>query len=103
MNREATLLQSLQERGATICIEDGQLRLRAPKGIFSQEEMDELRARRLKIMELLEDTASIANLHLTPQDRTSPIPLTPMQRMPWYLAATAHPRIPIGLCLSGSL
>jgi Condensation domain/TubC N-terminal docking domain len=104
MSTAIDLMLSLQERGVKIWIEGEQLRCRSPKGIMLPEELEELRALRLEIIELLQGTQSIAAIPLESRIGSAPIALTAMQRMPYYCAEKPHPRtMPFGLRIFGAL
>jgi len=104
MKRATNLLLSLQERGATIWIQEGELRWRAPKGTIVAADLAALRAERQPLFELLQGCLSISSVPLEPRIQQMQIPLTAMQRMPWYFAEAPHPRTrPFGFRISGSL
>jgi hypothetical protein len=76
---EYELLSSLSQRGVKVWLDTGQLRFKAPKGVLSQSELNELRALRKEIIELLKGAELASDLPIEPRGPACPIPLTALQ------------------------
>lgn len=87
MNGIEEFLSAWRSIGAKFWIENGQLRYRAPKGALTQENLEEIRARKSEIISCIQQRPSIENLPpLIPQTRAPIMPLGSGQHMIWSWA-----------------
>jgi len=77
------LIQSLKERGATLLPENGQIRIQAPKGILSHEDVFMLRERKAVIIPILEDAELDPRVPIGRRVPSSTVPLTALQLRTW--------------------
>lgn len=87
MDRIADILGSVRKKGVRLWSENGQLHYRAPKGAFTQEEIECLRASRGQIVALLERAkcAETVEPRLEPRPRLDRAPLAFSQLARWNL------------------
>jgi len=117
--KTSEFLGGLRSRGVQLWTEDGELRVKAPKGVLTAELRDELLARKAEILSVLASTAaprtasSAAGSGLTladpipPAPRDADLPLSFMQQRLWFLTRleptlTAY-NIPMSWRLRGPL
>lgn len=85
------LIQSLKERGATLSPENGQIRIQAPKGLLSQEDVVMLRERKAEIIPILEDAELDTRVPIGRRVPSSTVPLTALQLRAWKAARVHEP------------
>jgi len=78
------LLLDLSERGVTMWVEEGQLRMRAPKGVLNKELQDLVSKHKSDIVRLLNGDHSEVRVEPVPRDQ--PLKLSFMQERLWFLA-----------------
>jgi amino acid adenylation domain-containing protein len=106
----ARLIQSLNDLHVELSLDDGRLRVNAPRGVLTAELREEIRANRDLITSLLQgasapDATPLPALIST--DRGEPAPLTPAQHQLWFLdrldPGGAFLNVPLTLRLRGKL
>ncbi len=104
------LLNQLRTRDIKIWVEEGQLRINAPKGAFDSALKAELSQHKTEIIAYLNEantTERVDTLALVPVDRTAPLPLSFTQQRLWFLDQlepdTTTYNIPVATRLKGSL
>lgn len=109
MRTVETLLSSVREKGASLWLEQGQLRYRAPKTALSPNLLAELREKREEIITFLryaELLVAVGSGPIVPQPRPKRLPLSHAQERLWLLEQLdvgAAYNIPIALRLEGPL
>ena len=79
------LIARLREAGIRLSVQDGKIRLKAGKGVLTDELKQEIAAHKQEIIALLgQDTADNTS-PLTPADRNQPLPLSYAQQRLWFL------------------
>jgi amino acid adenylation domain-containing protein len=80
-------LNQLRQHGVELWAEDGRLRYSAPKGILNDDALDELRARKQEIIDLLaaEKQAASGSGAIQPIPRDGLLPLSFAQQRIWFL------------------
>ncbi|MFC4034728.1 amino acid adenylation domain-containing protein [Streptomyces polygonati] len=73
------LLARYEHDGVRLWAEDGQLRYRAPKGYFTQQRREELRAHKEAVLAHLADSSAPRAVEHSEEDRYEPFPLTDIQ------------------------
>ena len=76
-------IASLLRQGVRLWVENGELRFQAPKGALLPEARDELRRRRVEVIQLLEKEDRVEEIPLQRREANCSIPLTAMQRRRW--------------------
>jgi amino acid adenylation domain-containing protein len=87
-DRASSLMARLTKLGVNLAVEDGRLKVNAPKGVLTDALKAALAEQRDAIIRSLNDGArqQAASEHvLGPTDRRSPLPLTAVQRRFWFL------------------
>jgi len=80
------LLDQLALAGTELYIEDGKLRYNAPKGVMNPDVLQELKARKTEIIELLSAAAVEPELRALPRNKTSgELSLSYAQQRIWFL------------------
>ena len=81
----AGLLVLLRIRGIRIWSDDGRLRYQAPKGLLTQNDVEELRAAKVDLIELLQQASSddVVGQQITTRLPSDPVPLTFSQQLWW--------------------
>src|SRR5437773_2628199 len=104
------LLNELRSLGAEIVLQDGEVRIKAPRGAITAEMQSRLRAGRAAIIALLESTAVPARASLPPipvHPPGEPAPLSHAQQRLWFLdqlnPGTAFLNLPGRLHIRGPL
>ncbi|MGI5489866.1 amino acid adenylation domain-containing protein [Microtetraspora malaysiensis] len=75
----AGLVDRLEAVGVQLWAEDGQLRFRAPRGVLTEQDRDELRRHRAALLEYLSEDVGPGLLEPDPEHAGEPFPLTDMQ------------------------
>lgn len=77
------LLSTLHQRDVDLWVENGQLRLNAPKGVLCAEDVTNLRALKVELIQLLEQAELHMEMSPHPRLPGCPVPLTAAQRVAW--------------------
>src|SRR4051794_33866134 len=88
MESVTTLLTDLRKRDVRLWLDEGRLRLSAPKGSLSPELQQQLTQRKAEIISFLEGrqrTVVATAPELKPYPRTGPLPLSFSQERLWFL------------------
>ena len=107
-DRVDPLMRQLTELGVRLTVEDGHLRVNAPKGVITHSLKTALTEHRSEIIRLLSEGPqgrATGEPVLRRVDRTPPLPLTAVQRRFWFLdrigQGEGHPNVAIPLRLEG--
>ncbi|CZF82415.1 non-ribosomal peptide synthetase [Grimontia marina] len=73
------LVESLQNRGVQLWVEDNNLRFKAPKGVLTSELKSLLSFKKPDVIDLLNQASEETVLTTHPEDRFEPFPLTDLQ------------------------
>ena len=111
MNPIDSLMARLRELDVKIRLEDGQLNVRAPKGVMTQELASELKANKEAIIEFLKFAQSQVEKksaqEITPVNRNQPLALSFGQQRLWFLDRLEGPsatyNMPLAIRLHGEL
>jgi hypothetical protein len=76
-------LGSIQDRGVSLWVQDGQLRFRSPKGVLGPDDLQNLRRLKEEIVALLLGDTVDSDALLTRRSAKEAIPLTPLQYLIW--------------------
>lgn len=103
----AGLLVKLHDLGARLWLEDGRLRISAPRGALTEGLRRDLRSHRQEILEWLARHGEVRRPALEPRERPEPLPLSYAQQRLWFIdrmeGAGALYNIPLALRLEGEL
>src|SRR5262249_46071582 len=78
-----SVLRSLQDRGVSIWVADGQIRFRSPKGALGAGDLQNIRRLKEEIVALLGSDADDADALPMRRAARESIPLTPLQQLIW--------------------
>ncbi|MGI9292331.1 MAG: amino acid adenylation domain-containing protein, partial [Gammaproteobacteria bacterium] len=106
----AELLRRLRSLGVNLRVEQGELKVSAPKGVLTKELQEQLRSNKTALTELLhiaDSSAMSAQVEIPHADRTKSIPLSFAQQRMWFLeefeGGSSVYNIPWAMRLKGEL